>query len=159
MRKKKNQYTYNFGAIYRVLYDFLLVMIEIDRERFHSVFFSCIHSSRYLYETTIRFSVCWFDFQNFVHAFPTSFMSADLMDGFICPLLLVLLFSMSLFVFPMDDVLYPASTMYIYIYIYIRACANKSEDSGEEKEMKKCVDTRERRERERKKEKSSRFYS
>ena len=62
-----------------------------------------------------------------MHAFPTSFMSADLMDGFICPLLLVLLFSMSLFVFPMDDVLYPASTMYvyIYIYIYIRACANK----------------------------------
>ena len=47
MRKKKNHYTYNFGAIYRVLYDFLLVMIEIDRERFHSVFFSCIHSSRY----------------------------------------------------------------------------------------------------------------
>ena len=96
-----------------------------------------------------------------MHAFPTSFMSADLMDGFICPLLLVLLFSMSLFVFPMDDVLYPASTMYIYIYIYICACANKSEDSGEEKEMKKCVDTRERRERERerKKEKSSRFYS
>ena len=157
MRKKKNQYTYNFGAIYRVLYDFLLVMIEIDRERFHSVFFSCIHSSRYLYETTIRFSVCWFDFQNFVHAFPTSFMSADLMDGFICPLLLVLLFSMSLFVFPMDDVLYPASTMYIYIYISARAQIN--EDSGEEKEMKKCVDTRERRERERKKEKSSRFYS
>ena len=121
MRKKKNQYTYNFGAIYRVLHDFLLVMIEIDRERYHSVFFSCIHSSRYLYETTIRFSVCWFDFQNFVHAFPTSFMSADLMDGFICPLLLVLLFSMSLFVFPMDDVLYPASTMYIYIYIPVRA--------------------------------------
>ena len=60
-----------------------------------------------------------------MHAFPTSFMSADLMDGFICPLLLVLLFSMSLFVFPMDDVLYPASTMYVYIYIYIRACANK----------------------------------
>ena len=150
MRKKKNQYTYNFGAIYRVLYDFLLVMIEIDRERFHSVFFSCIHSSRYLYETTIRFSVCWFDFQNFVHAFPTSFMSADLMDGFICPLLLVLLFSMLLFVFPMDDMLYPASTM----YIYIRACAN-NEDSGEEKEMKKCVDTRERREREKKGEKLS----
>ena len=47
MRKKKNHYTYNFGAIYRVLYDFLLVMIEIDRERFHSVFFPCIHSSRY----------------------------------------------------------------------------------------------------------------
>ena len=79
-------------------------------------------------------------------------MSADLMDGFICPLLLVLLFSMSLFVFPMDDVLYPASTM--YIYIYIRACAN-NEDSGEEKEMKKCVDTRERREREKKGEKLS----
>ena len=144
MRKKKNQYTYNFGAIYRVLYDFLLVMIEIDRERFHSVFFSCIHSSRYLYETTIRFSVCWFDFQNFVHAFPTSFMSADLMDGFICPLLLVLLFSMSLFVFPMGMMCYIQPLLCIYIYIYIRACANKSEDSGEEKEMKKCVDTRER---------------
>ena len=94
-------------------------MIEIDRERFHSDFF--VHSFFSLYETTIRFSVCWFDFQNFVYAFPTSFMSADLMDGFICPLLLVLLFSMSLFVFPMDDMLYPASTM----YIYIRACANK----------------------------------
>tara|TARA_B100001758_G_C18390352_1_gene602525 strand:- start:898 stop:1056 length:159 start_codon:yes stop_codon:yes gene_type:complete len=41
------------------------------------------------------------------------------------------------------------------IYIYISARAQINEDSGEEKEMKKCVDTRERREREKKGEKLS----
>ena len=96
--------THNFGAIYRVLYDFLFLIAKEERLKWLNwwVRFCARRFVFLLPSVGLTFENLCVDVFHYYRDYTTqkksertSFMSADLMDGFICPpLMLLLLFSM-----------------------------------------------------------------
>jgi len=96
--------THNFGAIYRVLYDFLFLIAKEERLKWLNwwVRFCARRFVFLLPSVGLTFENLCVDVFHYYRNYTTqkksertSFMSADLMDGFICPpLMLLLLFSM-----------------------------------------------------------------